>query len=183
MITFLLKAVGGGKLSADYNRYKQLRNCGFLKLFIIYPEFRYQFFYRLRLHSSFLHILLKPLQLINPHNLYIHCSDVGEGLFIEHGFSTIIACKHIGRNCWINQQVTIGYSDKTHCPYIGDNVGIKAGAKVIGGVTIGDDVIIGANAVVVKDVPSHSIVAGVPARVIKTRKSITEKWAKVDKSK
>lgn len=180
MISFLLKTIWGGKLSADYNHYKQLRNCNFLKLFIVYPEFRYQFFYRLRLHSPFLRILLKPLQLINPLNLYIHCSDIGEGLFIEHGFSTIIACKHIGRNCWINQQVTIGFSDKTHSPYIGDNVEIKAGAKVIGGVTIGDDVIIGANAVVVKDVPSHSIVAGVPARVIKTRNSITEKWAKVE---
>lgn len=76
--------------------------------------------------------------------------------------------------------MTIGFSDKTHSPYIGDNVGIKAGAKVVGGVTIGDDVIIGANAVVVKDVPSHSIVAGVPARVIKTRNSITEEWVKVE---
>ena len=76
--------------------------------------------------------------------------------------------------------MTIGFSDKTHSPYIGDNVEIKAGAKVIVGVTIGDDVIIGANAVVVKDVPSHSIVAGVPARVIKTRNSITEEWVKVE---
>lgn len=171
--------MGGGKLLADYNRYKQLRNCDFLKLFIVFPEFRYQFFYRLRQHSPLLRILLKPLQLSNSLNLYINCTDIGEGLFIEHGFSTIIACQHIGRNCWINQQVTIGFSDKTHSPCIGDNVGIKAGAKVIGGVTIGDDVIIGANAVVVKDVPSHSIVAGVPARVIKTRNSITEKWVKV----
>lgn len=52
-------------------------------------------------------------------------------------------------------------------------------AKVIGEVTIGDDVIIGANAVVVKDVPSHSIVAGVPARVIKTKNCISEEWVKV----
>lgn len=109
--------------------------------------------------------------MINPHNLYIHCSDIDEGLFIENGFSTIIACKHIGRNCWINQQVTIGFSDKTHSPYIGDNVEIKAGAIVIGEVRIGDDVIIGANAVVVKDVHSHSIVVGIPARVIKKRKA------------
>ena len=151
-----------------------------MKLLIVYPEFRYQFFYRLRLHSPILRSLLKPLQLINPLNLYINCSDIDEGLFIEHGFSTIIACKHIGRNCWINQQVTIGFSDKSHSPYIGDNVEIKAGAKVIGGVKIGDDVIIGANDVVVKDVPSHSIVVGVPAKVIKARNSITEKWIKVN---
>ena len=63
---------------------------------------------------------------------------------------------------------------------IGDKVEIKAGAKVIGGVKIGDDVIIGANAVVVKDVPSDSIVVGVPAKVIKARNSITEKWIKVN---
>ena len=47
MVNTLLKVMGGGKLLADYNRYKTLRNCGFLKLFIVYPEFRYQFLYRL----------------------------------------------------------------------------------------------------------------------------------------
>lgn len=170
---------GGGNLLADYNRYKRARNSSFLKLFVVYPEFRYQVYYRLRKHSFLLRILLKPLQLSNALNLYIHCSDIGEGLFIEHGFSTIIACRHIGKNCWINQQVTIGYSDKIHSPYIGNNVEIKAGAKVIGNVTIGDDVIIGANAVVVKDIPSHSIVAGVPAKIIKTRSSTKEHWVRL----
>lgn len=91
----------------------------------------------------------------------------------------MIACQHIGKNCWVNQQVTIGYSDSNHCPYIGDNVEIYAGAKVIGGITIGDDVIIGSNAVVVKDVPSHSIVAGVPAKIIKKRSDMKSSWEKV----
>lgn len=91
----------------------------------------------------------------------------------------MIACKHIGKNCWINQQVTIGYSDATNCPYIGNDVQIKAGAKVIGNVNVGDDVIIGANAVVVKDVPSHSIVVGIPARIIKVRDNITDPWRKI----
>ena len=77
------------------------------------------------------------------------------------------------------EQVTIGHSDASHCPYIGDNVSIKARAKIIGDVTIGNDVIVGANAVVVKDVPDHSIVAGVPARVIKTRNSVDEPWVRV----
>lgn len=175
----IFKLLGGGKMKADYIRYKTLRRCGFAKLFLAYPEFRYQFYYRLREHSKLWKILLKPLQLGNSHNLYLNCDNIEGGLFIEHGFSTIIACKHIGANCWINQQVTIGYSDATNCPSIGNNVHIKAGAKVIGNVHIGDDVIIGANAVVVKDVPSHSIVVGIPAKIIKVRDKITDPWRKI----
>lgn len=64
-------------------------------------------------------------------------------------------------------------------PTIGNNVTIFAGAKVFGKITIGDDVVIGANAVVTKDIPSHSMVAGVPAKIIKTRKEINEMWKKV----
>ena len=131
------------------------------------------------MHSLFLKVLLKPLSFFNSLNLYINCSDIEGGLFIEHGFSTIIACQHIGVNCWINQQVTIGYSDNENKPYIGNNVNIKAGAKIIGGVKIGDDVIVGANAVVVKDIPPHSIVVGVPGKVIKTRKDMTDEWVRV----
>lgn len=175
----ILKLLGGGNLEEDYNRYRKLRNMGFLKLFILFPEFRYQFCYRLRMHSMFWRIVLRPLQMFHSLNLYINCTDIEEGLFIEHGFSTVIACKHIGKNCWINQQVTIGFSDATNSPTIGNDVQIKAGAKIIGGVTIGDDVIIGANAVVVKNVPSHSIMVGVPAKIIKTRDSISDSWKRI----
>ena len=179
MVKSVLCLLGGVRLVNDYLRYNKLRNKGFWKLFLLYPEFRYQFYYRLRQHSKFLKVLLKPLNLFNHLNLYICCPNIGEGLFIEHGFSTIISCRHIGVDCWINQQVTIGYSDATNCPYIGNNVSIKAGAKIIGGVKIGDDVIVGANAVVVKDVPDHSIVVGVPAKVIKTRSNMNEPWRKI----
>lgn len=165
----------------DFLRYKSIHNCGFLKLFLAYPKFRYQLYYRLRRNSKVWRILLLPLKFSKGLNLYIHCKDIEGGLFIEHGFATIITCSHIGKNCWINQQVTIGHSDATHCPYIGDDVSIKAGAKIIGGVTIGNDVIIGANAVVVKDVPDHSILAGVPAKVIKTRVSSDMPWERVSK--
>ena len=179
MINRVLYLLGGENLVEDYLRYRELRKLNFLKLFISYPEFRYQFYYRLRQHSKILKILLKPLKLSNSLNLYINCPNIGKGLFIEHGFSTILSCKHIGDNCWVNQQVTIGYSDATNCPYIGNNVSIKAGAKIIGGVKIGDDVVVGANAVVVKDVPAHSIVVGVPAMVIKTRTNMNEPWKKI----
>ncbi len=73
----------------------------------------------------------------------------------------------IGKNCHIYQNVTIGAS-KGGFPKIGNNVSIFAGAVVIGDITIGDNAIIGANAVVTKDVPANTIVAGVPAKVIKT---------------
>lgn len=72
----------------------------------------------------------------------------------------------IGANGWINQQVTIGYKDKTGRPQIGDNVRITAGAKVIGNLKIGNNVTVGANAVVVKNVPDNCVVVGVPASII-----------------
>lgn len=59
------------------------------------------------------------------------------------------------------------YTNKTDAPTILDNVSIKAGAKVLGKITIGNNVIIGANAVVVKDVPDNCTVVGVPAYIIK----------------
>jgi serine O-acetyltransferase len=99
--------------------------------------------------------------------LYITTSDVGPGLFIQHGFSTIISAKKIGQNCWVNQQVTIGYSNDTDCPTIGNNVQICAGAKVIGNVNVGDNSIVGANAVVVKDVPANCTVVGIPAYIVR----------------
>ena len=56
-------------------------------------------------------------------------------------------------------------------PIIGDNVFIGAGAKILGDITIGDNCVIGANSVVVKSVPSNSIVAGVPAKVLRVREN------------
>jgi len=79
----------------------------------------------------------------------------------------VIIMADIGENCWINQQVTIGYKDKTGRPNIGNNVRITAGAKVFGNIDIGDNVVIGANAVVTKNVPPNCVVVGIPAYIIK----------------
>ena len=100
-------------------------------------------------------------------SLYILTNDIGPGLFIQYGFATVIAAKSIGRNCWINQQVTVGYTTSTDTPVIGDHVTINAGAKIIGNLKMGDHSIAGANAVVVKDVPNNCTVVGVPAYIIK----------------
>ena len=103
----------------------------------------------------------------NDKSLYLYNRHWGGGgLIIQHGFSTIINAKKIGENCHIYQQVTIGFNG-TEQPVIGNNVRICCGAKVIGGVNIGNNVVIGANAVVVKDVPDNVVVAGVPAKIIK----------------
>lgn len=83
-----------------------------------------------------------------------------------HGFSIIIHCTSIGSNCTIFQQVIIGATDKGTSA-IGDIVRIYCGAKVLGNIRVGNNGTIGANAVVVKDVPDKVVVVGVPAHIIK----------------
>ena len=98
--------------------------------------------------------------------LYINIPEIGPRLFIQHGFATNISAKKIGSDCWINQQVTIGYTFAPEPPIIGNGVRISAGAKVLGQIEIGDNAIIAANAAVVKDVGENEVVGGVPAKTI-----------------
>lgn len=87
-------------------------------------------------------------------------------MYIQHGFATVISAKSVGDDCWINQQVTIGYTFDSEPVVIGNGVRVSAGAKVVGNITVGDNAIIASNAAVVKDVPENAVVGGVPARVI-----------------
>lgn len=128
-------------------------------LLINHKEFRNIYYCRYP-RASYLRFLLPPLD-----SLYITCNCIGEGLFIQHGFSTIITAKSIGRNCWINQQVTIGYTAKGS-PTIGNNVRIGAGAIVVGNIVIGDNVTIAAGATVNTDIPNNSLVVPQKARII-----------------
>ena len=73
----------------------------------------------------------------------------------------------IGKDVKIGQDVTIGGRLRVNAPVIGDRVHIAAGARCVGG-TIGSNVVVGANAVVTRDVPDNCVVAGVPARIIST---------------
>lgn len=123
-------------------------------------EFRNLFIYRnshRRIFRYWIAFWYRPMD-----TLYIETPEIGGGLYIQHGFATMIAAKSIGENCWINQQVTIGYTGKG-CPVIGNNVMITCGAKVLGDITIGDGAIIGANAVVVKNVEPGAVMGGIPA--------------------
>ncbi len=90
----------------------------------------------------------------------------GPGLSIAHFGSIVVNGRAIvGRNCRIHPGVVIGELDAA-APRIGDNVYIGPGAKLYGGISIGDRAAIGANAVVNADVPAGAVVAGIPARVV-----------------
>lgn len=111
-------------------------------------------------HYLIARMLWKPME-----SLYIYTKDIGGGLYIQHGFATIISAQKIGENCRIYQQVTIGYKGEDS-PVLEDNVSVTCGAKVLGDVTMHSGSLAAAGAVVVKDVPTNAIVAGVPAKVI-----------------
>lgn len=130
-----------------------------------YPEFRNLFIYRNRyrkLYRTWVSIWFKPMD-----TLYLQAKEIGGGLFIQHGFATMVSAEKVGKNCWINQQVTIGFNGHDRAPIIGDNVMITCGAKVLGSIIVGDNAVIGANAVVIRDVEPGAIMGGVPAHKLK----------------
>jgi serine O-acetyltransferase len=96
-------------------------------------------------------------------------AKLGSGLFIDHGMGVVIGeTAEVGENVTLLQGVTLGGTslkrEKRH-PTLGDNVVVGAGAKIIGGFKIGDGSRIGAGSVVVREVPTNSVVVGVPGRV------------------
>lgn len=101
-------------------------------------------------------------------NLFLACDDIGPGLFVEHGFATVVWARKIGQNFRVNQNVTVG-TGKRGMPTIGDFVSVYTHAVVIGGVTIGDHVRVGAGAVVIEDIPAHATVVPARSRIILRR--------------
>jgi serine O-acetyltransferase len=95
---------------------------------------------------------------------------IGGGMYLPHLGTIIIAHQTvIGQFAVIHQEVTFGNAAKEGkmvFPVLGDRVYVGAGAKIIGNVKIGNDVMIGCNAVVVKDIPDHATAVGMPARVV-----------------
>ncbi|MDD6826547.1 MAG: serine acetyltransferase [Oscillospiraceae bacterium] len=134
----------------------------FMNYVCFLPEYRQLYLYRLGSLGLLLRTIYK-----NRLNLFFHCSDIKGGIFIQHGYSTIINAKSIGRNCQIWHNVTIGVKQSGGgIPIIKNNVKICAGACVLGDIIIGNNVTIGANAVCITNVPDNSIAVGVPAKVL-----------------
>lgn len=115
-------------------------------------------------------ILYKVVQVIT--GIELPCEvQLGKNFVIDHfGGIVVSGYARFGDNCRIRSGVVVGLSSINDpcAPAIGNNVDIGAGAKVLGRITVGDNVLIGANAVVVCDVPANSLAVGVPA-VIKPR--------------
>ena len=101
--------------------------------------------------------------------------SIGPGLIIPHAYGTVLGASAIGANVTIFQQVTLGATevdfgfDPGTRPVVEDGVTIAAGAKVLGRVTLGAGCTVGANAVVLTDVPSRRLAVGVPARIVDKR--------------
>jgi serine O-acetyltransferase len=110
-----------------------------------------------RLVSRILRIVLPGLS-----TLELNVNVLGAGLVIGHGYGSVIWADAIGEDCTIYQNVTVGQSHGK-LPTLGHRVYVAPGAVILGPVTVGDDAIIGANAVVIRDVPQGATMVGVPA--------------------
>ena len=149
---------------------------GFLEILLLYQGLHAlishriaHFFYKLKLF-----FLARLISQFSRHftGIEIHPgAQIGKGLFIDHGMGVVVGeTAIIGDNVLLYQGVTLGGTGlekgKRH-PTIGNNIVIGTGAKVLGNITVGDNSYIGANAVVIKDVPPNSTVVGVPGRITK----------------
>lgn len=173
-------------LKSDLHRYAGNSTfSSFIYNMLFYPGFKYSFWMRacayLKPHPIFRYLLFPMAWLILQHYEYkygisiSYQTKIGSGLYIGH-FGGIVINQYavIGKNCNISHLVTLGKANRglrKGYPVIGDNVYIGPGAKVIGNIKIGNNVAIGANCVVTKDVPDNGVVVGVPGRVISSEGS------------
>lgn len=136
-------------------------------------------FFRLPMRVLY-HILKLPLRSYNVH-LWAGRrggSRIGAGLKLIHPINVLIGNGvEIGEDCLIFNEVTLGTGQKPGVPKIGNNVDIYPGARVLGGVVIGDHSMIGANCVVTRDVPAESIILAAPSRVIPRSLSLVARMA------
>lgn len=161
-------------IQAVFDRDPAARNL--LEIFLCYPGF-----HALQLHRIAHWLWRKGLRM--PARLLAHVSrfltgveihpgaKIGPGLFIDHGMGVVIGeTAEVGEDVTIYQSAVLGgrgtERGKRH-PTIGNNVVIATGAKILGSFTVGDHARIGAGAVVLKDVPPHCTVVGVPGRIVR----------------
>ena len=157
-----------GRIKEDLIVYKEEYSLIGTQLYILLhllfynKSFRSLFYYRIGNWKWLIQWLGKGIE-----NLYIpKTTKISGGVLLFHSYSTILNAASIGFKCRILHNVTLG-DKKGKTPIIGNCVEILPNAVIVGGVTIGDNTVIGPGAVVVKDVPANSVVIGNPAYILK----------------
>ncbi len=173
---------------SDLSRYRVTEGRSYPAILITSPGLIAGIYYRLghwlwnyRGRYALLLRLLRPFYLVFKRAVEIYSGAsispraiIGQGLYINHFGSIFVGAVVMGENCNLSHEVTIGVAGRggsRGMPTIGDRVYIAAGAKIFGQITIGDDVAIGANAVVTKSIPDCAVVVGIPAKIISFRGS------------
>lgn len=135
-----------------------------------------EYLHNVKRRNPFYNLILFCLEFIN-HRLAVKLGFTvpknvfGEGLcLVHHGTIVVSHMAKVGKNCRMHPSTCIG--EHNGAPTIGDNVYIGPGAKIYGAIHIGNNVAIGANAVVNKDVPDNVTVGGIPAKIISNKSSL-----------
>ena len=163
-------------VAAAHDRDPAARGVGSLQILAAWPGVQALLAHRLA-HALCQHRMEGPARLLallsrSITNIEIHpCAQIGDGMFIDHGTGVVIGeTAEVGDNVTIYQGVTLGgtgfATGKRH-PTVEDNVTIGSGAKLLGPITIGHGSKIGANSVVIHDVPPNSTVVGVPGHPVR----------------
>ena len=149
-----------------------------VEIFFCYPGFHSILLHRLahKMHLAGFSLAARILSQFNRSvtGVEIHPgAHIGRRCFIDHGMGVVIGeTTEIGNDVLLYQGVTLGGTGKEkgkRHPTIGDHVVIGTGAKILGNITIGHHTKIGAGSVVIRSVPDHSTVVGVPGRVVRMR--------------
>jgi serine O-acetyltransferase len=147
-----------------------------LEVFLLYPGLHALIAHRVA-HWLWGHRLRLMARLLSEVNRFITgieihpAAQIGRGLFIDHGMGTVIGeTTEIADSVTLYQGVTLGGTGKEtgkRHPTLGNNVIVGVGAAILGSINVGDGALVGAGSVVLGDVPAHSTVVGVPARVVR----------------
>ncbi|AXU64349.1 TPA: serine O-acetyltransferase [Clostridioides difficile] len=149
-----------------------------IEVFLLYPSVHAMIMHRMA-HALYKKKMLFTARLISQISRFMTGIEIhpgakmGEGILIDHGMSVVIGeTAEVGNRVTIYQGATLGATGKDtgkRHPTVGDDVLIGAGTKILGPLNIGSNSKIGANSVVVKDVPNGATVVGIPAKIVKIR--------------
>ena len=148
------------------NPYKNQEFMAYCWFLVHLREYRTLVYHRLGRIGTFLSLFAQPMPTCFLTGMM--SKNIGRGLVIQHGHSMRLGAQSVGENLQIWHNVTVA-KDRPggERPIIGNNVKIYTGAVVLGGIALGDNVVVGACTVVLKSVPDNCVVVGNPARIVR----------------